>query len=248
MQTTTSDLGDALRSIKDYVGQLLELVDTIPGRPDDSPDNQTIRRLVLNARDSLQSAVKCAQRDSNHLPSSDGLETGVNEYTRTKRADIAREFDTDLEEDLSHVTPDFFEEPDWSDEEGQTTPELSVNVSVGRDDKIPSPSDTSISITVGGLSVSTPAKHDTAAAEGQVDEFADIDFDDDFSNDSSAEQPGKTSKSDVAMAQKEADFSAELMVIQKLFVSHAVAVCVCTCGLCNFNLCVFSYRYFSCLL
>lgn len=194
----TAESGEALlpslQTIKSYVSQLLAVVD-----PDANPsnesllENQTVIGLVLNARDSLESALRCARRERSEQSSPNSAARTA--HDRDDDVDVGSPstditLDLDLEDDLANVTTqDLIDEPDWDDNQSTSDASediLDVPVSHKTDSERNNSSHTvdrnlpENRSAIRGANTSTSTNCDPA---DQIDEFADIDFDDDFSND-----------------------------------------------------------------
>lgn len=248
---SSENLRTALQTIKSCVAELSTVVDASDYS---QVKNQTVSRLVLNARDSLESALQCARREKNNSPNS-GDETAV--YDDVDAESHSSDITIDLEEDLANITTQvLIDEPDWDEDVDQDTSDASVDIldasvshkndnksnSTSRavDDDLPkngTDSDTGTNTAAGSAAV-------TDAPSNQIEEFADINFDDDFSNDGHLE--GTEMGDPEELLQSETSQYAELIVIVFPFYNPYVLIMRHIDVSCSYYGCTTNVFFFSC--
>ena len=219
----------ALQTIRSYVARLTSVVDA---NSESLGENRAVSRLVFNARDSLESALLCACSEENPSCSNGGARTTVNDEVDgcLEQSDVeshSTDITIDLEDDLANVTTqDLIDEPDWDGDGNESKSDASGDILVVPDAFKTDESNNSSHTVDGDLPKNGNCATDTSATNStvvteQIGEFADIDFDDDFSNDGhltgveGAERSGADE-----MLQREASPYAESIVIVFLSIIH----------------------------
>ena len=228
----------ALQTIKSYVTKLTSVVDANPPDSESLGENRAVSRLVFNARDSLESALLCACREEIPPCSNGGAKTTVNvddevdgDLEQSDAESHSTDITIDLEADLANVTTqDLIDEPDWDGDGNENKSDASGDILVVPDAFKTDESNNS-SHTVdddlpknGNCATDTSATNSTAVTDtpsNQIDEFADIDFDDDFSNDGHLPDVEGAERSGAEeMLQREASPYAVSIVIVFLSIIH----------------------------
>lgn len=224
----------ALQTIKSYVTKLTSVVDANPPNSESLGENRAVSRLVFNARDSLESALLCACREENPSCSNGGARTTVTVNDEVdgglEQSDAeshSTDITIDLDDDLANVTTqDLIDEPDWDGDGNENKSDASGDILVVPDAFKTDESNNSSHTVDGDLPKNGKCATDTSATNrtavtDQIDEFADIDFDDGFSNDGHLPDVEGAERSGAEeMLQREASPYAELIVIVFLSIIH----------------------------